>query len=109
MKALITATFHPDGLARLRRHMEVDYDDWRASKRIYFDGQQFAARIQAAGADVLIVEADLVHEEVLDTLQSDDSSAAAAAIRSTSASNAPPRAASRWCLRRRATPTRSPT
>jgi len=67
MKALITATFHPDGLARLRRHMEVEYDDWRASKRIYFDGQKFAERIRAAGADVLIVEADLVHEEVLDT------------------------------------------
>lgn len=67
MKALITATFHPDGLARLRRHMDVEYDDWRASKRIYYDGQQFAERIRAVGADVLIVEADLVHEEVLDT------------------------------------------
>jgi phosphoglycerate dehydrogenase-like enzyme len=67
MKALITATFHPDGLARLRRHMDVEYDDWRTSKRIYFDGQAFAARIQSSGADVLIVEADLVHEEVLDT------------------------------------------
>src|SRR5262245_30631141 len=67
MKALITAAFHPDGLARLRRHMEVEYDDWRSSKRIYFDGAQFAQRIQASGADVLIVEADRVHEEVLDT------------------------------------------
>ena len=65
MKALITASFHPDGLARLRRHMEVEYDDWRVSKRIYFDGQKFAARIQSVGADVLIVEADLVHSEVL--------------------------------------------
>jgi D-3-phosphoglycerate dehydrogenase len=65
MKALITASFHPDGLARLRRHMDVEYDDWRASKRIYFDGQQFAARITSAGADVVIVEADLVHEEVI--------------------------------------------
>jgi len=66
MKALITASFHPDALARLRRHMEVEHDDWRTSKRIYFDGQQFAARIRGAGADVVIVEADLVHEEVLD-------------------------------------------
>ena len=32
MKALITASFHPDGLARLRRHMEVEYDDWRAKQ-----------------------------------------------------------------------------
>ena len=33
---------------------------------IYFDGAQFAARIREVGADVLIVEADLVHSEVLD-------------------------------------------
>lgn len=66
MKALITASFHPDGLARLRRHMEVVYEDWRVGKRIYFDGQKFAARITEAAADVLIVEADLVHEEVID-------------------------------------------
>ena len=64
MKALITASFHADGLARLRRHMEVEYDDWRTTKRIYFDGQKFAARIKAVGADVIIVEADLVHSEV---------------------------------------------
>ena len=67
MKALITASFTAEGLARLRRHMEVEYDDWRTSKRIYFDGEKFAARIKAAGADVVIVEADLVHDEVLDT------------------------------------------
>jgi len=65
MKALITASFHPHGLARLRRHMEVEYEDWRASKQIYFDGQKFAARINAAKADVVIVEADLVHDEVI--------------------------------------------
>lgn len=66
MKALITASFHPDGITRLRRHMEVEYEDWRVAKRIYFDGQKFAARIATAGADVLIVEADLVHDDVLD-------------------------------------------
>ncbi len=67
MKALITASFDAAGLTRLRRHMEVEHEDWRASKHIYFDGQKFAARIQAARADVLIVEADLVHEDVIDT------------------------------------------
>jgi D-3-phosphoglycerate dehydrogenase len=65
MKALITASFHPDGLARLRRHMDVEHEDWRVHKRIHFDGQKFAERIRAAGADVLIVEADLVHDEVI--------------------------------------------
>lgn len=66
MKALVTASFHPDGLVRLRRHMEVVYEDWRASKRIYFDGRQFAEYLRKLGADVLVVEADLVHDEVLD-------------------------------------------
>jgi len=66
VKALITASFHPDGLARLRRHMEVVHDDWRATQKIHFDGTKFAALIQQHHADVLIVEADLVHEEVLD-------------------------------------------
>lgn len=66
MKGLVTASFHPDGLARLRRHMEVVYEDWRASKRIYFDGRQFAERLNELGADVVVVEADLVHDEVLD-------------------------------------------
>ena len=66
MKALITASFHPDGLARLRRHMDVVHEDWRATQKIHFDGHKFAALIQRYQTDVLIVEADLVHEEVLD-------------------------------------------
>jgi phosphoglycerate dehydrogenase-like enzyme len=65
MRALITASFDADCLARLRRHMEVVHEDWKVRKSIYFDGAQFAARIQEVGADVLIVEADLVHAEVL--------------------------------------------
>lgn len=66
MKALVTATFHPSELARLRQWMEVEYEDWRAQHKIYFDGQEFAERIRRAGANVLVVEADLVHDEVLD-------------------------------------------
>ena len=66
MKALITASFDPAAKARLARHMEVLHEDWKERQSIYFDGQQFAKRITEAGADVLIVEADLVHAEVLD-------------------------------------------
>lgn len=66
MKALITASFDDDALARLRTHMEVVHDDWRRSRRIYFDAQELSARIRAEGADVLIVEADLAHDDVLD-------------------------------------------
>jgi D-3-phosphoglycerate dehydrogenase len=66
MKALVTATFDAEGLARLRRHMDVDYSDWRANRRIFYNGEEFAERIHKAGADVLIVEADLVHDDVFD-------------------------------------------
>lgn len=66
MRALITASFDPTALTRLRRHMEVVHEDWKAGNHIHFDGAVFAKRINDVGADVLIVEADLVHAEVLD-------------------------------------------
>ncbi|HZP40019.1 MAG TPA: NAD(P)-dependent oxidoreductase [Candidatus Binatia bacterium] len=66
MRAFITASFDPDAKARLGRHMDVVHEDWKATRTIYFDGAAFARRIAEVGADVLIVEADLVHAEVLD-------------------------------------------
>lgn len=68
MKALITASFTAEGLERLRRHMAVEHQDWRATHSIYFDGAELVRRIREVGADVLIVEADLVHEEVLNAV-----------------------------------------
>jgi autoinducer 2 (AI-2) kinase len=67
MRALITASFDPAARARLERHMGVVHEDWKQRQSIYFDGAAFAKRITEVGADVLIVEADLVHAEVLDT------------------------------------------
>ncbi|GIW44575.1 MAG: D-3-phosphoglycerate dehydrogenase [Candidatus Binatia bacterium] len=66
MKALITASFDPRQLERLRSWMPAEYQDWRERGELYFDGTALAQRIQQVGADVLIVEADLVHDEVLD-------------------------------------------
>lgn len=68
MKALITASFTAESRARLERHMPVVHEDWRAKHSIYFDGQEFARRIAELEADVLIVEADLVHDEVLNAV-----------------------------------------
>jgi autoinducer 2 (AI-2) kinase len=68
MRALITASFSPEGVRRLEHHMAVVHEDWRLRQAIYFDGAEFARRIADVGADVLIVEADLVHEEVLDAV-----------------------------------------
>jgi phosphoglycerate dehydrogenase-like enzyme len=67
MRALITASFDDAAKARLARHMDIVHEDWKVRQSIYFDGTQFAERIKQVGADVLIIEADLVHSEVLDT------------------------------------------
>ena len=66
MRALITASFEEQAKRRLARHMEIVHEDWKVRESIYFDGAQFAERIKQVGADVLIVEADLVHAEVLE-------------------------------------------
>ena len=66
MKAFITATFDPEVLREMRQSMDVVYEDWRETRKIYFSGEELAARLRDLGADVLIVEADLVHEEVIE-------------------------------------------
>ena len=66
MRALITASFDDESKARLGRLMDIVHEDWKVRQSIYFDGALFADRIKQAGADVLIVEADLVHSEVLE-------------------------------------------
>jgi D-3-phosphoglycerate dehydrogenase len=66
MRALITASFDDAAKARLARRMEVVHEDWKVRQSIYFDGAEFAAHIRSVGADVLVVEADLVHAEVLE-------------------------------------------
>src|SRR5437773_10677015 len=68
MRALITASFDAAARARLERLMDVVHEDWKERGSIYFDGAEFARRIREVGADVLIVEADLVHAEVLDAV-----------------------------------------
>jgi len=67
MRALITASFHPDARARLERHMTVVHEDWKDRHHIHFDAAAFARHITDVGADVLIVEADFVQAEVIDT------------------------------------------
>jgi autoinducer 2 (AI-2) kinase len=66
MRALVTASFDPAARARLERAMVVVHEDWRERGHIYFDGPAFIRHIGEVGADVLIVEADLVGAEVLE-------------------------------------------
>lgn len=65
MKALVTASFTPDGLERLRRYADVVYEPWHETHAILrFD--ELADKVAEVGADVLVVEVDLVHGEVFD-------------------------------------------
>ena len=66
MKALITAAFHEKGLQLLWPHMEVQYESFKETGKIYSQAEQFAEKIKKVGADVLIVEEDLVHEELFE-------------------------------------------
>jgi D-3-phosphoglycerate dehydrogenase len=66
-KALVTAPFRGEGMDTLQAIADVVYDPWieKIPLRLY-DGEKLAARIQAEGADVLIVESDFVNGPVFD-------------------------------------------
>jgi len=66
VKAFVTATFDAGELRRLAGHMEVVHEDWRKTHKVYFSAEEMIARLRELGADVLIVEADLAHEEVIE-------------------------------------------
>lgn len=66
MKAFLTASFDSSALARLEKLMAVHVEDWRVTKKLFFDGEEFARRIREEECDVVIVEADLVHREVIE-------------------------------------------
>ena len=66
-KALVTAPFRGEGMETLQSVADVVYDPWieQIPLRLY-DGEKLAARIQAEGADILIVESDFVNGPVFD-------------------------------------------
>jgi D-3-phosphoglycerate dehydrogenase len=68
MKALITAPFHEEGLNMLRKYMEVKYESWKDTGKLYMNTDAFIEKIKREGADVLIVEADTIDEEVMDAV-----------------------------------------
>jgi D-3-phosphoglycerate dehydrogenase len=68
MKALITAPFHEDGLEILRKYMDVEYESWKDTGKLYMDTDAFIRRIKEEGADVLIVEADTIDASVMDAV-----------------------------------------
>jgi len=67
MKALITANFTPEGLERLGKYMEIVYQPWGKTGKINLS-DEMAEKLNSLGADVAIIETDLCHEEVLETV-----------------------------------------
>ena len=66
-RALVTAPFRGEGMETLQSVADVVYDPWieQVPLRLY-DGEKLAARIEAEGADLLIVESDFVNGPVFD-------------------------------------------
>jgi D-3-phosphoglycerate dehydrogenase len=66
-RALVTAPFRGEGMDTLAALADVIYDPWieQVPLRLY-DGEKLAARIEAEGADILIVESDFVNGPVFD-------------------------------------------
>jgi D-3-phosphoglycerate dehydrogenase len=66
-KALVTAPFRGEGLDKLEQLTDVVYDPWIEQQplRIY-NSAQLAERIEAEGANVVVVESDSVKGPVLD-------------------------------------------
>lgn len=67
MKALITAPFHEEGLNLLKKYMDIQYENWKETKKIYSDSSEFIEKIKKDGIDVLIVESDFVDEDVINS------------------------------------------
>ncbi len=66
-KALVTAPFRGEGLETLQGLADVVLDPWidQQPMRLY-NPEQLAARVEAEGADLLVVESDFVSGPVLD-------------------------------------------
>ena len=65
MKALVTANFTPEGLARLSRQMEVIYEPWGQTQKLLL-AEDLAEKLKEHQAEVVILEVDLCHEEVFE-------------------------------------------
>jgi phosphoglycerate dehydrogenase-like enzyme len=65
VRALILAPFADDALARLRRRVDVVYESWLDSGRLW-DPAELGARAATEGISILVVEADFVFAEVFE-------------------------------------------
>ena len=65
MRALILAPFSTAELAELRETIDVTYESWLETRRLY-DPEELGSRLTSEGTAILVVESDFVFEEVFD-------------------------------------------
>ncbi|MBI4297331.1 MAG: 2-hydroxyacid dehydrogenase [Chloroflexi bacterium] len=65
MKALILAPFSSPALEKLRAELEVAYESWLDSRRLY-SPEELAERLSGEDIAILVVEADFVFEETFE-------------------------------------------
>jgi len=63
-RCLITASFTQEALAKLSQRVEVIYEDWRKTGRIYL-GDELIEKINENGVEILVVEADQVTADII--------------------------------------------
>jgi D-3-phosphoglycerate dehydrogenase len=64
-KTLVTAPFTQEGIASLKKNMEVTYENWKETGKMYTDSRELTERIQRGSFNILIVEGDNVDEELI--------------------------------------------
>ena len=64
-RALVLAPFSASGLESLRESLDVSYESWLDTRRLY-DPTELASRLRRDGMAILVVEADFVFEEVFE-------------------------------------------
>ena len=65
MKALVLAPFASESLDRLRQHMDVIYEPWTQSKRLW-DPAQLAVRLVDEAIEAIVIEVDFLFDEVFE-------------------------------------------
>lgn len=65
MKALVRAPFHDGSLERLRRLLDVTYDNWMDNRKL-LSTDEFVDLIQGQDTEIVVVEADIIPGEVFE-------------------------------------------
>ena len=64
-RALVLAPFHPSALERLKRRVEVIYENWMDTREL-LSPEELVERIQHHDLQIVVVEADFIFDEIFE-------------------------------------------